>query len=69
VTKGLEYPLLQGEAWKARTVQPREEVAQGNLICAYKYLKGRCTQDRARLLSVVPTDRTGDGSWNTGGSL
>ena len=29
-----------------------------DLINAYKYLKGRCKEDRARLLSVVPGDRT-----------
>ena len=31
---------------------------RGDLVNAYKYLKGRCQEDGAKLFSLVPSDRT-----------
>lgn len=45
---------------RAGTAQPGEEELQGDLISVWKCLKGGCGDDRARLFSVVPSDRTRD---------
>ncbi|KAK4824359.1 hypothetical protein QYF61_013694 [Mycteria americana] len=54
--KGLEH-LTYKERLRAGTVQPREEKARRDLINVYKYLEGGCKEDRARLFSVVPSNR------------
>lgn len=52
-------PLLCEKAGGDRTSQPGEEKDQrGNIFSVYKYLKGGCKADRARLSSVVPSGRT-----------
>lgn len=43
---------------RAGTVQPGEEEVQGDLTSVCKYWKGGCGDGRARLLPVVPSDRT-----------
>lgn len=51
--------LLWEKAGADGTTQPGEDKAQrGNLIRVYKYLKGGCKADGARLSSVVPSGRT-----------
>ena len=57
ITKGLEHLSHEGRL-RAGTIQPGGQEAQGNPISAYKYLKGRCKEDRDRLFSVVPSART-----------
>ena len=53
-----EAPRMWGKAERAGTVQPAEETAQGDPTDVYEGLKGGCKEDRARLCSVVPRDRT-----------
>lgn len=43
---------------RAGTLQPEEEKALRDLISEYKYFKGGCNGDVARLFLVVPSDTT-----------
>lgn len=43
---------------RAGTLQPEEEKAQGDLLNVFIYLMGKSEEDRARLFSVVSSDRT-----------
>lgn len=55
----VEQLSYKKKAERAGTVQPGEKMAwQGNLINVANYLKRGCKEDKSRLFSLMPTDRT-----------
>lgn len=48
MTKGLEHLSYWERLRKLDHFKPREEMAWGNLINIYKYLKGGCKDNKAR---------------------
>jgi len=52
------YPSSGGGRKTARVCSLKNTRLRGDLRNADKYLKGWCQEDRARLLSGVPSDRT-----------
>jgi len=58
IMRGLEHLFYEERLRELGSFSLRKRRLRGRLTKAYKYLKGRCQEDGARLLSVMPDERT-----------